>query len=255
MKNKITATIRSFVRRFGIDIVQSEGNDIYPVDFSELSKEICLKVSPYTMTSPVRVNALVESVKYISKNKIDGAFVECGVWKGGSTMAMALTLKNLEIEDRELFLYDTFTGMTKPGEIDVSSNGKPAFDEFSKRKTSEDSSTWCLSSLDEVKNNLFSTNYPQNKLHFIEGKVEETIPNHIPERIAILRLDTDWYESTKHELIHLFPRLQPNGVLIIDDYGHWQGARKAVDEYIAENNICILLNRLDYSGRIAVKTL
>jgi len=167
---------------------------------------------------------------------------------------MTLTLKHLGFEDRELFLYDTFTGMTKPGEIDVSSSGKPALNEFSKRKTSEDSSTWCLSSLDEVKENLFSTFYPQEKIHFIEGKVEETIPNHIPEQIAILRLDTDWYESTKHELIHLFPRLQPNGVLIIDDYGHWQGARKAVDEYIAENNICILLNRLDYSGRIAVKT-
>jgi hypothetical protein len=85
------------------------------------------------------------------------------------------------------------------------------------------------------------------------GKVEDTIPADIPEKIALLRLDTDWYESTKHELIHLFPRLQKGGVLIIDDYGFWKGARKAVDEYFAENNIQILLNRIDDTGRMAIK--
>jgi O-methyltransferase len=83
--------------------------------------------------------------------------------------------------------------------------------------------------------------------------VEDTIPNNIPEKIAILRLDTDWYESTRHELVHLFPRLSPYGVLIIDDYGCWQGAKKAVDEYISENNLRIFLSRIDSTGRIAIK--
>ncbi len=101
---------------------------------------------------------------------------------------------------------------------------------------------------------MLSTGYKKEKVHFIKGKVEETIPKNIPKEIALLRLDTDWYESTKHELTHLFPLLKPNGVLIIDDYGHWEGVRKAVDEYISDNNIHILLNRIDYSGRIAVKT-
>ena len=68
-----------------------------------------------------------------------------------------------------------------------------------------------------------------------------------------MRLDTDWYESTKHELTHLFPLLSSGGVIIIDDYGHWQGAKKAVDEYFEENNIKILLNRIDYTGRVGIK--
>jgi hypothetical protein len=83
--------------------------------------------------------------------------------------------------------------------------------------------------------------------------VEDTIPGNMPKKIALLRLDTDWYESTKHELTHLFPLLQSNGVLIIDDYGHWEGARKAVNEYISDKHIRILLNRIDYTGRIAIK--
>ncbi len=249
MKN----SIRQFIRRFGFDIVRSEGIGTYPPDFDELSQEICKAVEPYTMTPPARVDALVAAVKYVVDNSVDGALVECGVWRGGSAMAMALTLKRKGIEDRDLYLYDTFAGMTAPGDVDVSISGKPAFDEFAKMRTSDDTSAWCLSPLDEVKMNLATTAYPSAKLHFIEGKVEETIPQNIPDKIAILRLDTDWYESTKHEMTHLFPRLQPAGVLIIDDYGHWKGSRKAVDEYIAENKIRILLNRLDYSGRIAVK--
>jgi hypothetical protein len=97
------------------------------------------------------------------------------------------------------------------------------------------------------------TNYPQDKLNYVVGKVEDTIPETLPRKIALLRLDTDWYESTLHELNHLYPLLTEGGVLIIDDYGHWQGAKKAVDEYIEKNKLKILLNRIDYTGRIAIK--
>jgi hypothetical protein len=104
-----------------------------------------------------------------------------------------------------------------------------------------------------VRNNVCGTGYPREKLHFVVGKVEDTIPATMPRKIALLRLDTDWYDSTKHELSHLFPLLRPQGVLIVDDYGHWQGARKAVDEYFAAHQTGILLHRIDYTGRIAVK--
>ena len=100
---------------------------------------------------------------------------------------------------------------------------------------------------------MYSTGYDKSKIHLVKGKVEETIPKTLPERIALLRLDTDWYASTKHEMLHLFPRLVPGGVLILDDYGSWLGARKAVDEYIAENKVKIFLCRVDNSGRVAVK--
>jgi O-methyltransferase len=107
--------------------------------------------------------------------------------------------------------------------------------------------------LDIVMEAIESTAYPSEKVHYIKGMVEQTIPEFVPKKIALLRLDTDWYESTKHELEHLFPRLSKGGVLIIDDYGHWQGARKAVEEYLKKNDVKILLNRIDYTGRMGVK--
>jgi len=258
MKNVATNTIRSLVRRLGIDIVRYQGKHAvrtaYPPDFSETNIVICDAVRPYTMTSPERINALIDAVHYVVANKIEGAMVECGVWKGGSTMAMMITLKKLGDESRDFYLYDTFSGMSTPSDADVSYQGDKAHETFSKLKTAEDASDWCMSPLEEVKQNILSTDYRGDKSHFVKGKVEDTIPENMPRKIALLRLDTDWYESTKHELSHLFPLLQTNGVLIIDDYGHWEGARKAVDEYISDNNIRILLNRIDYTGRIGIKT-
>src|SRR5690606_23062787 len=95
--------------------------------------------------------------------------------------------------------------------------------------------------------------YPAGNIRYVAGKVEDTIPAVIPDKIAILRLDTDWYSSTKHELVHLFPKLSNGGILIIDDYGHWEGARKAVDEYFEETGTRIYLSRIDETGRVAVK--
>ncbi len=251
MRDLLKNTIRPVVRRAGFDIVRYS---TFPPDFTAENREICELVSPYTMTTVERLNALIDGVRYVVDRNIQGAFVECGVWKGGSSMAIAHALKQLRCDDRELYLYDTFEGMSAPTEVDVSYSGWAAAEKFQDTKTSEDSSDWCASSLDEVKKNLFDTGYVQEKMHFVKGKIEDTIPESAPDKIALLRLDTDWYESTKHELVHLFPRLQDNGVLIIDDYGHWQGARKAVDEYLAEKNIQILLNRIDYSARIAIKS-
>ncbi|PZS36864.1 MAG: macrocin O-methyltransferase, partial [Pseudonocardiales bacterium] len=144
-------------------------------------------------------------------------------------------------------------GMTKPTEADLDVQGLKAADEFERTKTGEDSSTWVEVPLSEVQKNVATTGYPESLVHYVKGKVEETLPEQAPEKIAFLRLDTDWYESTKHEMETLWPRLAPGGVLIVDDYGHWKGSRQAVDEYIAENNLAILLNRIDYTGRLAIK--
>jgi hypothetical protein len=103
---------------------------------------------------------------------------------------------------------------------------------------------WCVAGVQSVRKNVLSTGYPEEKLHLVQGKVEDTLPAAAPERIALLRLDTDWYESTRHELVHLYPRLVPNGVLIIDDYGDWVGAKEAVDEF---------LSRMDNTGRLIIK--
>jgi hypothetical protein len=214
--------------------------------------EVIERVRPYTMTSPARVAALCDAVSHVVRHGISGDFVECGVWKGGSAMAAALRLTQLNAVDRPLFLFDTFEGMTPPGEIDRS--GSSGFSAAALLKSAPDKSHIAArATIEEVRQNMASTGYPPELVHLVRGPVEQTLPDRAPERIAVLRLDTDWYDSTRHELLHLYPRLAAGGILIIDDYGDWQGARKAVDEYFDERKIPIFLNRIDHTGRIAVK--
>ena len=99
---------------------------------------------------------------------------------------------------------------------------------------------------------LLATGYPEQRVHFVQGLVEETVPEHAPEQLALLRLDTDYYTSTRHELEHLAPRLAPGGVLLVDDYGHWRGSQEAVDEWMATLPRPLLLQRIDYTARLAV---
>ena len=223
----------------------------FPFDFDEADKELYRRVGPYTMTTPPRVFALVRAVEYLASRGIPGALVECGVWRGGSVMAAALTLLRLGIRDRDLYLYDTFAGMPPPSEADTTRSGESAADLLA--QGDESSHIWAIASLDDVRSAVLSVGYPEERIHFVEGLVEETLPSTAPPEISLLRLDTDWYRSTKHELEHLYPRLAPGGVLILDDYGHWQGARLAADEYLAENGVALLLNRIDATARIAVK--
>jgi len=255
MTANLTNFIKQVTKKFGFDIVRYHktlSRSSLPPDFDQDTIDTILRVSSFTQTSPERLFTLCEAVRYIVANNIYGDIVECGVWKGGSIMAIAYTLMQISEGDRNLYLFDTFEGMTEPSEQDISSAGEYASDLLKKSKKEDDKSIWCYSNIEEVRTSVLSTGYSSNNIHFIKGKVEDTIPQHAPKLISLLRLDTDWYESTRHELIHLFPRIAPFGVIIIDDYGHWQGVRKAVDEYIQENNIQILLNRVDYTGRIGV---
>lgn len=242
-----------FANLLGLQVTRYSNEENYSSDIPLEHVSTFKKVRHYTMTSPARIFALCEAVKYIQNNNIHGEVVECGVWKGGSMMAVAETLLQSGLANRELYLFDTFEGMPPPTEHDVDIAGGTAEILLKSFDKEQEGSVWCQATLDIVKKALNSTGYPSDKIHYIEGMVEHTIPAFAPEKIALLRLDTDWYESTKHEMEHLFPRLVKGGVLIIDDYGHWQGARKAVDEYINKNCIKILLNRIDYTGRIAVK--
>ncbi len=206
------------------------------------------------MTTDERIFALIEAVRYLARTGLDGSIVECGVWRGGSMMAVAHTLDRLGRRDVDLFLFDTYDGMTEPTEADVDYRGMPAGPEFSPTQKGADASDWCRAPLVEVEANMIATGYPPEKIKLIKGKVEDTIPGQAPRKISLLRLDTDWYESTHHELVHLYPRLSSGGVLIIDDYGHWRGSRKATDEYFASSGVTpILLSRIDYTGRIGVK--
>ncbi|QDT08359.1 TylF/MycF/NovP-related O-methyltransferase [Planctomycetes bacterium K23_9] len=224
----------------------------YPADLSRDSVETMATVRQFTMTSTERLNGLCEAVRYINETDIEGDIVECGVWRGGSMMAIAEMLKRSGDTSRNLHLFDTFEGMSEPTEADVSVDGATAVEQLASEDKNDGKSVWCVASLQDVQSHMVQTQYPDDRIHYHVGKVEDTIPEAAPNKIALLRLDTDWYESTAHEMEHLFSRLSDGGVLIIDDYGHWQGARRAVDEYFAKHNIGMMLHRLDYTGRIGI---
>ena len=243
----VRATVRGLLSQFGYAIHRTSLLDGAPPDVDAQAVALFRSVRPFTMTSIERVYALRESVKYIIHHNIPGSIVECGVWKGGSMMAVAKTLMELKTE-RDLYLFDTFQGMPSPTAFDVDLHG---VDANVLLKTNP--MTPAIAPFEEVSRNMFSTGYDRARINFVRGKVEDTLPASAPAEIALLRLDTDWYESTSHELVHLYPRLVKGGILIIDDYGHFAGAKKAVDEYFQEHSIPIFLSRIDYSVRLAVK--
>jgi O-methyltransferase len=206
-----------------------------------------------TMTSPERMYALWKGVHHVLDRDVPGAFVECGVWRGGSSMLMAHALLECGDVARELWLYDTFEGMPQPGDADVDFTGRPAAEQLPRRRDDRDDVILAYATLDEVQANMRRVGYPSERVRYVRGPVEETIPGQAPESIAVLRLDTDWEASTRHELEYLWPRLSAGGLLVIDDYGHWAGARRAVDQYFAARDDAPLLVRVDYTGRVGVK--
>lgn len=244
---------RSLLRALGFDVVRYHREPRFAPDFSPADNQILLSCMPYTTTSAERLYAVIEGVRYITRARISGAVVECGVWRGGSLLATALALRECHDTERELYGFDTFAGMVAPGTHDVDYLGEHAGARFSREKFDDSASSWCAAGVDDVMRTIQKSGHDDRRLHLVKGRVEDTIPASAPSGIALLRLDTDWYESTRHELEHLFPRLAIGGVLIVDDYGHWKGSRKAVDEYFAKQGISLMLNRIDYTGRLAIK--
>jgi len=216
--------------------------------FQKLYSKVGTRQSKYTLTSIEKCYALYKAVQYITKGNLLGDIVECGVWRGGSAMLAALTLIENNQTHRKIYLYDTYEGMPKPTDKDVDINGTPYSVLWKKEKE------LLTVSLDEVKNNMLSTGYPSENIIFVKGMVEKTIPRTLPNQIALLRLDTDLYESTYHELIHLYPKISSQGVIIIDDYGHFQGSQEATDKYFNQESREVLLHRIDYSCRVGIKS-
>lgn len=234
---------RRLARRFAAEV------DDFDPRFFPLAE----RIQGYTMTSTQRQYALYEAVRFVVANKIPGAFVECGVYRGGSSLLAALTFAQLG-DRRDLWLYDTFAGMTPPTEFDSKRNlsAERTVAHFENLE-SGDHNEWCYASLDDVKRCLALADYPEGKVRYVVGDVVKTLAETRPEQISILRLDTDFYDSTKAELEHLYELLAPGGILIIDDYGSWDGARKAVDEFNAGLPRPLFLARIDETGRIAQK--
>jgi O-methyltransferase len=207
-------------------------------------------VADWTMTSKSRIFALIVAVRHVVDHQVPGDFVECGVWRGGSMQVVARTLLERGVSDRDLHLFDTFEGMPAPTKEDRRIGGPPASELLAGRGRTEN--IWAIADLEDVRTGMIRTGYPAARVHYHPGLVQDTIPARAPERIALLRLDTDWYASTRHELEHLYDRLVPGGVLIIDDYDYWEGSRQATDEFLAATRHPLLLVPVD-TARVAVK--
>ena len=187
-----------------------------------------------------------DAVNYIIKNNIEGDFIECGVLKGSNEIIMIKELQKNN-QEKNIWMYDTFDGMTSPSEFDWIRNDKNSFHKndtdvmmnneecknFFKEQQKDGYNKWCYCSLDKVKKTLSQFNYNENLLHYIKGNVCQTLldEKNLPNKISLLRLDTDFYDSSKVELEVLYPRLVKGGVLILDDYYLWEGQRKATDDY------------------------
>src|SRR4051794_6334342 len=219
-------------------------------DVDDEARAIIRAVRPWTMTSNEKLWALILATRYVADHRIAGDIVECGVWRGGSMQAIALALAARGDTGRELHLFDTFEGMPPPTQEDVLRGGRSAAELLATRPHTHN--VWAIADLDDVKAGMAHVGYPPERIHYHRGLVEETVPGAAPDQIALLRLDTDWYASTKHELEHLYDRVPSGGVVIIDDYDYWEGSRKAVDEFLAETGARLLLAPMG-SGRIAIK--
>jgi len=208
----------------------------------------------FTMTSVARLVNTLKSCKYAVQNNIPGDFVECGVWRGGHGILAKKIFERMG-SSKKVWMFDTFEGMAEPTEHDVNAKTKEKASIKYQGKNKGTHVDWCYASLEDVKKCCQVSGIDINSIKFVKGDVCNTLndPANRPDKIAVLRLDTDWYKSTKTELELLYPTLSNSGVLIIDDYGHWQGSRKAVDEYFANSEYKPLFNVVDYTGRSAIK--
>lgn len=246
-----------------VDLANVPAYQRITVDMVDTAPEfvpVYLRAVSLTMTSAQNMFALYGAVKHLAQAGVAGDIVECGVWRGGSCVIAALTLMACGQANRDLWLYDTYSGMAQPTEFDQPIGvGRSVVQHdpmkiWDSQRIDDTQSRWCHATLDDVQNNMRATGYPHERVHYVKGKVEETLLSQRPGPIACLRLDTDWYESTRDELTHLFPLLAPGGILILDDYGFWAGQKKAVDEYFQRHGVKLFLQRIDANARLAIRT-
>ncbi len=252
LRRAVDRPVREAADRLGYAVAPKlpPGTHAVPTDCDPFTAGLIERVGPFTMTTSEAMIGLVEAVRYLVRADVPGAFVECGVWRGGSAMLMAYTLLDLGVTDRDLHLFDTFEYVPPPGEHDYMLSGthiSEFFDETVKIKELQHLP------FEDLRRAVLSTGYPPERVHFVPGLVEKTLPDHAPETLALCRLDTDLYGSTAQEMNHLWPRLSPGGVLIVDDYAQFLGAKKAVDEYFESQRVAVMLHRLDTCARLALK--
>jgi O-methyltransferase len=242
--------------RLGLEVRRTSGapDFVLPVEFTKRDIEIFNYVwdNRLTMGLPQGLTAAMIAAKHAALANIPGDFVECGVWRGGLSLAAKLLFEEY-CPQKKVWLFDTFAGMTRPSEFD-----RPAFDRFDAAEAFSEQrrdgfNAWCYASLDDVRENFERAGADLSGVRFVKGDVAATLHDerNLPETISVLSMDTDFYESTKVQLDVLYPRLSRGGPLLIDDFGYWEGVRKAVEEYFGDQ--MPLLYYTDLSGRMTIK--
>jgi len=264
--------IKSMFHAAGLEITKkNKQNDNVEFDFYDYKDDALQAynmVKHNTMMAPINLVTLYEQAVYCEINNIEGDFVECGVWKGGAVGVMAIANKNYSQTERKLHLFDVFDDICEPNpKVD----GKRAIDDVLKFSNKNESDI--TGKVEAIKgiydifgghgtvticNELLvnKIGYHSDNIIYHIGWFQDTIPAHAHdiEKIAILRLDGDWYDSIKIPLQYLYPKVVSGGIIIIDDYGYYEGCTKAVNEYLAENNIVTFLSYNHKGSRYFIKS-
>lgn len=257
----IKQSIKRALELTGIEVRRKSAYDytaVKPVEFSRADLQVLDAVTDnhWTMASRERVVATINACKHAVQSGIEGDFVECGVWRGGNSIAAKLTFENYG-SDKKVWLFDTFAGMTAPTEFDSTPFSDRSTEDRFEETRKGDHNDWCFASLEDVRANFEKSGADLRGVKMVPGDVMKTLANkrNLPDRMSVLRLDTDFYDSTKVEMEVLYPRLSTGGSLLIDDFGHWDGARRAVEEYFdgLPSGSRPLLHYTDYTGRMGVK--
>jgi hypothetical protein len=250
--------IKNFLHSRGFSLTKITKDPNKPIELSDEENEIIhyVRSNELSMCTTLNLQQTAVAVKYIAMNNIPGDFVECGVFRGGNAI-IAAKIFEIYKSEKKVYLFDTFTGMAEPTVHDIKTSSKSlALNKYLLQKR-ENYIDWAYASIEEVKENFQKINLLNNNVVFIKGKVENTLDqeSNIPQAISFLRLDTDWYESTKKELEKLYPKLVPGGILVVDDYGSFDGAKKAFDEYFKKHSPPPFLSLIDSGARVGVKRI
>lgn len=223
------------------------------VELSKKDDDLIHLVKNYSMTPKIRIYNLLQALRHLKIKKIEGDYVECGVWKGGNILLFKKFLENEDTINRNIYAFDTFEGMTVPDKNDFEISTNNTAIKLLQKDKNKETNVWGICSLDQVKRNISKHTKDLKNINFVKGAVEKTLNENknIPEKISLLRLDTDWYQSTRKELEVLYEKVSSGGIIIIDDYGHWGGSRKAVDEFFSDKYVW--MHYVDYACRLIIK--
>jgi len=253
----MVSRLKKIARNIGYEVSVRRTDKVkYLSCVDEYFRRLHDKYRETTIVSVEGLHQTYNAVRYISENNIPGSIVECGVFKGGCMAMMAEASTKFSKVPRDFYLFESFAGMTEPGPEDFRPKDPTTRDhvlDTFKRQQRDDHNEWVYSPLSEVKATLGRTAIPEDRFACVVGPVEDTLPYDGIGEIALLRLDTNWYSSTRHELQHLYDLVVEDGVIIVDDYKNWAGSRRAVEEFLEERKLSPL--RFFTHGRLAfIKT-